>query len=74
MYNAIPHSITSYEPYEFMVGHKAPAICDTWLGLSHYNDQASTYKFVWLKEQHELLMSVNRGALKHMRQSGKESD
>ena len=59
-YNATPHNITGYQIYELMFGHKAPAICDAWLGLAHYNDQASTNKCAWLNEQHELLMSANR--------------
>ena len=70
-YNAMPHSITGYQPYELMLGQKAPTICDAWLGLAHYNDQASTNKCMWLNEQHELLMSVNRQALKHIKQSAK---
>ena len=56
-----------------MFGHKAPAICDAWLELAHYNDQASTNQWVWLNEHHELLMSVNKQALKHIRQSDKKS-
>ena len=71
--NAIPHSITGYQPYELMFEHKAPTICDAWLGLAHYSDQASTNKHAWLNEQHELLMSANRQALKHIRQSAKKS-
>ena len=59
-YNALPHSFTGYQPYELMFGQKAPAVCDAWLGLVPYNDQASTNKYVWLNEQHDLLMSVNR--------------
>ena len=43
------------------------------MGLAHYNDQASTNKCVWLNEQHELLMSANRQALKHIKQSAKKS-
>ena len=69
----MPHSITGYQPYELMFGHKAPTVCDAWLGLAHYNDQASTNKCAWLNEQHELLMSSNRQALKHIRQSAKKS-
>ena len=67
--NAMPHSITGYQPYELMFGHKTPTVCDTWFGLAHYNDQASMNKCVSLNEQHELLMSVNRWALKHIWQS-----
>ena len=72
-YNATPHSVTGYQPYELMFGQKAPAICDAWLGLAQYNDQASANKCTWLNEQHELLMSANRQALKHIKQSAKKS-
>ena len=72
-YNAMPHSVTGYQPYELMFGQKAPAICDAWLGLAQYNDQASSNKCAWLNEQHELLMCVNRQALKHIKQSAKKS-
>ena len=47
-YNAIPHSMTGYQPYELMFGHKVPALCDAWLGFAHYNDQASINKCAWL--------------------------
>ena len=33
----------------------------------------STNKCAWLNEQHELLMSTNRQALKHIKQSAKKS-
>ena len=72
-YNAKPHSVTGYQPYELMFGQKAPTICDAWLGLAQYNDQSSANKCAWLNEQHELLMSVNRQALKHIKQSAKKS-
>ena len=49
-YKAMLHSITGDQPYELMFGHKAPAICDPWLQLAHYNDQASTNKCAWLNE------------------------
>ena len=38
VYNAIPHGTTGYQPYELTFGHKAPTICDVWLGLANYND------------------------------------
>ena len=59
-YNATPHSVTGYQPYELMFGQKAPVVCDAWLGLAQYNDQASSNKCAWLDEQHELLMSANQ--------------
>ena len=57
-YSAMPHSVTGYQPYELMFGQKAPTVCDAWLGLVQYNDQASANKCAWLNEQHELLISV----------------
>ena len=69
----MPHSVTGYQPYELMSGGKAPTVCDAWLGLAQYNDQASANKCAWLNEQHELLMSVNRQALKHIKQSAKRA-
>ena len=69
----MPHSITGYQHYELMFEQKAPAVCDAWLGLAQYNDQASANKFTWLKEQHELLTSANRQAFKHIKQSAKKS-
>ena len=35
-YNATPHSTTGLQPYELMFGHRAPMLCDNWLGLRHY--------------------------------------
>ena len=69
-YNAMPHSITGFR---LMFGHNAPTVCYAWLGLAHYNGQASTNKCAWLNEQYELLMSENRWTLKHIRQSAKKS-
>ena len=70
-YNTMPHSITGCQPYELMFGSKAPTLWDAWLGLAHYNGTVSTNKHALLNEQHELLMSANRQALKHIRQSAK---
>ena len=69
----MPHSVTGYQAYELIFEQKAPALCEAWQGLAQYNDQASTNKCTWLNEQHELLMSVNRWALKHIKQSTKKS-
>ena len=70
-YNAVPHNIIHYQPNELMFGCKAPTVCHAWLELAHYNDHASTNKCAWMNEQHELLMTANRQALKHIRQSAK---
>ena len=72
-YNLMPHSITDYQPYELMFGHKAPAVCVAWLGLASYNNKASTSRWAWLNEQHTLLMSSDRWASKHIMQSAKKS-
>ena len=62
--NAMPHSVTGYQPYELMFGHKSPTIYDAWLGLAQYNDQYLQSKSAWVNEQHELILAVNRQALK----------
>ena len=36
-YNVTPHSTTGFQPYQLMLGHKAPSPCDNWLGLGEYN-------------------------------------
>ena len=59
-YNAMPHGVIGYQLYELMFGQKAPTICDAWLGLAQYSDQASTNRCAWLNVQHELLMCMNR--------------
>ena len=63
-YNATAHSVTGYQPYELMFSCKAPTVCDAWLGLAKYNDQYLQSKSTWVNEQHELILAVNRQALK----------
>ena len=63
-YNAMPHSITGYQPYELMFGCKVPTVSDAWLGLAKYNDQYLQSKSAWVNEQHELILAANRQALK----------
>ena len=36
-YNATPHSMTGYQPYELMFSRKAPMPYDNWLGLQNIN-------------------------------------
>ena len=47
-YNATLYSVTGYQSYELMFGHKAPTICNSWLGLAQYNDQYLQSKSAWV--------------------------
>ena len=69
----MPHSTTGYQPYELMFGHKAPTICDVWLGLADYNDNYLQSKCEWVNQQHELILAANRHALKRIKQSAEKS-
>ena len=72
-YNAMLHSTTGYQPYELMFGHKAPTICDAWLRLKDYDDKFLQSKCEWVNQQHELILAVNRQALKRIKQSVEKS-
>ena len=72
-YNAMPHNTTGYQPYELMFGHKAPTMCDSWLGLANYNDNFLQSKCTWVNQQHELILAANRWALKRMKMSAEKS-
>ena len=69
VYNAMPHSVTGYQPYELMFCHKAPTVSNAWLGLAQYNDQYSQSKSAWVNEQHKLILAVNRQALWNIKQT-----
>ena len=56
-----------------MFGCKAPTMCDAWLGLGNYNDNFSLSKCAWVTQQHELILAVNRQALKRMKISAEKS-
>ena len=56
-----------------MFGHKAPTMCDSWLGLANYNDNFLQSKCTWVNQQHELILAVNRQALKKMKKSPEKS-
>ena len=72
-YNAMPHSVPGYQPYELMFRHKAPTVCDAWLRLAQYNDQYLQSKSAWMNEQHELILAVNRQALKNIKQTSNKT-
>ena len=72
-YKAMPQSITVYQPYKLILRHKTPAVCNSWLGSASYNSRAVTTKCAWVNQKHELLMSANRQASKHIKQSAKKS-
>ena len=66
-YNATPHSTTGFQPYQLMFGRKAPAPCDTWLGLGMYNDERSTNKIQWVDQHAEQLLAANKRAMKNIK-------
>ena len=72
-YNAMPHSVTDYQPYRLIFGCKGPTICNAWLGLVQYNDQYSQSKSAWVNEQHELILAANRWALKNIKQTASKT-
>ena len=63
-YNAMLHSVTGYQTYQLMFGHKAQPVCNAWLGLARYNDQYLQSKCTWVNEQQEPILAVNRQVLK----------
>ena len=69
VYNARPHSVTGYQPYELMFGHKAPTVCNAWLRLAQYNGQYLQSMRAWVNKQHELILAGNRWALKKIKQT-----
>ena len=56
-----------------MFGRKAPTICNAWLGLGSYNDNFLQSKCAWVNQQHELILAVNRRALKRIKTSAETS-
>ena len=72
-YNATPHSMTGYQPYELMFGCKAPTICNAWLRLAEYDDKFLQSKCELVNQQHELILAANRWTLKWIKQSAEKS-
>ena len=67
------HSTTGYQSYELIFGCKAPTICNAWLWLANYNDNYLHSKCEWVNQQHELILAVNRHALKRIKQNAEKS-
>ena len=61
-YNTTPHTSTSYQPYQLMFFHHAPAPCDNWLGLRAYNNDKSITRIDWVDQQLEQLLQANKHA------------
>ena len=70
-YNATLHSSTGFQPYELMFGHKAPMPCDNWLGLDNYKPESFKSKTIWLNQQLNSMLHVNKQALKLIKKSTK---
>ena len=62
-----------HQPYELMFGCKAPTICNAWLRLANYNENFLQSKCAWVNQQHELILAMNRQALKRMKSSAAKS-
>ena len=50
-----------------MFGHRAPAPCDNWLGLSAYNDDKSITHIDWVDQQLEQLLHTNKCVQKNIK-------
>ena len=72
-YNATPHSMTGYQPYELMFGCKAPMPCDNWLGLQNYQPASFKSRTAWLNEQLNAMLYTNKQALKGIHKSTKQN-
>ena len=72
-YNATPHASTSYQPYQLMFGHRAPAPCDNWLGLREYNNNKSVTRIDWIDQQLEQLIDANKHAQKNIKASNSKN-
>ena len=66
-YNATPHASTSYQPYQFMFGCRAPVLCNNWLGLCTYDDNKSVTRIDWVDQQLEQLINVTKCAQKNIK-------
>ena len=66
-YNATPHASTGYQPYQLIVGRRALAPCDNWLGLRAYNDNKSITRIDWVNQQLEQLLHANKCAQKNIK-------
>ena len=72
-YNAMPHSVTGYQPYKLIFSHKAPTVCNAWLELAKYNHKYSQSNNEWENKQDEPTLAANRQALKNIKQTAKKT-
>ena len=66
-YNATPHTSKSYQRYQLMFGHHAPAPYNNWLGLHAYNDDKSITHIDWVDQQLEQLLHANKRTKKNIK-------
>ena len=72
-YNATLHASTSYQPYQLMFRHCAPAPCNNWLGLCEYNDDKSITRIDWIDQQLEQLLQANKCTQKNIKVSNSKN-
>ena len=66
-YNATPHSTTGFQPYQLIFGRRAPAPCNSWLGLRDYDDNKSSSKVQWVDSKADQLLTTNQLAIKNIK-------
>ena len=66
-YNTTPDASTGYQPYQIMLGPRASAPCDNWLGLCAYNDDKSIPHIDWVDQQLEQLLHANKHVQKNIK-------
>ena len=66
-YKATPHSTTGFQPYQLMFGCRAPAPCNSWLGLRNYNDEKSSSKVQWVDSQVDQLITTNWRVMRNIK-------
>ena len=58
-YNATPHASNGYQSYQLMLGCRAPALCDNWLGLRAYDNDKFVTRIDLVDQQLEQLSNAN---------------
>ena len=72
VHNAMPNSMTGYQPYQLIFHCRAQTPCDNWLGFSQHDCTKYVSRDSWVQQQYELVWAANKWALKDIWQSTRE--